>query len=231
MTNAILMASGLGTRMRPITETTPKPLVRVHNVPMIETVINCLQKVNVANIYVVVGYLSEQFKYLEQKFSNVKLIYNPDYKIANNISSIFYASDKLKMDDCFICEADLYISDASVLSPIPSSSGYYGKWVTGYSDDWVFELNECGHIKRIGKGGQDCFNMVGISFFKKKDAEIVSLAIKERYKEEHFKNYFWDEIVNENLKQLSLNIFQIKEDKIVEIDTVKELNNINNMLS
>ena len=42
MENAVLLASGMGTRMRPITETTPKPLVRVGNIPMIETVINGL---------------------------------------------------------------------------------------------------------------------------------------------------------------------------------------------
>ena len=168
MTNAVLMASGLGTRMRPITETTPKPLVKIHGMPMIETVIECLQKAKIANIFIVVGYLSEQFKYLEQKFSNVKLIFNPDYKIANNISSIYYASDKIKQDDCFICEADLYVSDLNILDPFPSYSCYYGKMVKGYSDDWVFELDNNGYIQRVGKGGRDCFNMVGFSFFKKR---------------------------------------------------------------
>ena len=37
--NAVLMAAGKGERMRPLTLKTPKPLVRVHNTPMIETVI------------------------------------------------------------------------------------------------------------------------------------------------------------------------------------------------
>ena len=39
---AILMAAGLGERMRPLTETTPKPLVKVHGKPMIETVVEGL---------------------------------------------------------------------------------------------------------------------------------------------------------------------------------------------
>ena len=47
MINAIIMASGLGTRMRPLTENKPKPLIEVNGIPKIETVINALQYRNV----------------------------------------------------------------------------------------------------------------------------------------------------------------------------------------
>ena len=52
MANAVLMASGMGTRMRPLTLTTPKPLIQVNGVPMIETVINGLEKYNIEKIFI-----------------------------------------------------------------------------------------------------------------------------------------------------------------------------------
>ena len=50
---AILMAAGLGTRMRPLTEQIPKPLVPVMGTPLIETVICALERRGIKRIYVI----------------------------------------------------------------------------------------------------------------------------------------------------------------------------------
>ena len=56
---AIIMAAGIGERMKPLTLTTPKPLVVVNGVRMIDTVIDALWKNDISEIYIVVGYLKE----------------------------------------------------------------------------------------------------------------------------------------------------------------------------
>ena len=62
---AIIMAAGKGTRMRPITNKVPKPLVKVNGKAMIEGVIEKLHEQGIQEIHIVVGYLKEQFDYLK----------------------------------------------------------------------------------------------------------------------------------------------------------------------
>ena len=105
---AVFIAAGFGSRLVPITLNTPKPLVRVNGVRMIDTLLDAVVKAGIEEIVIVRGYLGEQFDQLLYKYPNIRFIENPLYNEANNISSALLARDLLK--NAYVLEADLFLS-------------------------------------------------------------------------------------------------------------------------
>jgi CTP:phosphocholine cytidylyltransferase involved in choline phosphorylation for cell surface LPS epitopes len=220
---AVIMAAGMGTRMRPLTDEVAKPLVRVNGKVLIESVIDGLKYRGVSRIYIVTGYKREQFLYLIEKYNNLIIVNNDEYDVKNNIASIYRVCNKIAENNCFICEADILVKDKSIFDVRFEKSCYFGKRVDGYSDDWVLEQDGNGRITRVGKGGTDTFNMAGIAYLQAKDTSILSKLICMAYFGKGNEALFWDDIVDRNLDKLDLTVHEVSSDQIVEIDTIEEL--------
>lgn len=219
---AIIMAAGIGTRMRPLTLSTPKPLVEVKGVRMIDTVIQALQGNGIYHIYIVVGYLKERFRFLEEIYEGVHLIFNPFFEQCNNISSLYAAREYL--GECVIVDGDQMIYRSEIFERTFSKSCYCCKWTEQHTGEWLLDLQR-GRVLRCRRtGGRRGWQLYGISFWTKEDG--VRLRQHLEFEFEKRKNYqiYWDDIVlfcysNE----YDLGVREIWDGDIVEIDTLLEL--------
>lgn len=223
---AIIMAAGKGERMQPITLTTPKPLVKVNSVPMIENVIGTLRKNGINEIYVVVGYLKEQFSYLENKYDNLTLIENPYYDTCNNISSLYVAREYLS--DTFILDGDQIIYNKEILSPDFELSGYNGIWTDDETDEWLMSTNDDGVVTSCSRtGGKNGWQLFSVSRWSKEDGEKLKKFLEIEFEEKKNTNIYWDDVAMFCYPdEFKLGVYEMKRDDIIEVDNIDELKEI-----
>lgn len=217
---AVLLASGFGNRMLPITINTPKPLVNVNGKRIISTILDALLAIEVTEIYIVTGYLKEQFELLKKDYPSITLIENPIYDVTNNISSACAVKDCFQ--NAYAFESDLLLRNPKLLKKYRYYSCYMGVPVEETSD-WCFDV-ENGIIVDLHKGGRDCYHMYGISYWTAEDGARIARDLPEAFEHEENKQRFWDDVpcvvVRENYK---LRIEPCAFDDVDEIDSIEEL--------
>ncbi|MBR6792819.1 MAG: NTP transferase domain-containing protein [Clostridia bacterium] len=220
---AVFIAAGFGSRLVPITLNTPKPLVRVKGVRMIDTLLDAVIAAGIEEIVIVRGYLGEQFDQLLYKYPNIKFIENSLYNEANNISSALLARDLLK--NAYVLEADLFLSNPNLITKYQYTSNYLGV-PTDYTDDWCFETKNK-VITKVKVGGNDCHHMFGISYWTEEAGAKLYDDIKKVYEMPGGKERYWDQVPLEYC--LSNHTVEVREctfDDIVEIDSFADLKKI-----
>ena len=218
--NACFLAAGFGSRLAPITLNTPKPLVRVHGIRIIDTLLDACLAAGIENIYIVRGYLKEQFDLLLEKYPMIHFIDNPLYNETNNISSALLLGERLA--NTYMFEADLFLRNPKLVTKYQYCSNYLGIPVER-SDDYVINVKN-GRIVGSSLGGYNCHQIVGITYWTEEDGKVLQQHIKETFEMPGGKEKFFGGCVD--LKETYMGIRECSFDDVIEIDTFRELQEI-----
>lgn len=216
---AILLAAGMGTRLRPLTLETPKSLIKVNNKPLLERQIEFLKEKGIDEIIVVTGYLSEKFEYLEEKYG-VNIIYNDKYNIYNNIYTMYLVREYL--ENSYVIDADVYMAENFIVEK-PEKSLYFSAYKKGFNNEWKLYFNKELKVKNINVESGEGYILSGVSYWSKKDASLIIKMLEYAVEEGEFEKLYWDDIVRTNISKLDIYVKKIKCDSIFEIDNLDEL--------
>ncbi|KAA8474328.1 CTP:phosphocholine cytidylyltransferase-like protein [Arcticibacter tournemirensis] len=230
--NAIILAAGLGTRIRTYVNI-PKALIKVDNIPIVESQITALKEIGVNEICIVVGYRSESFSYLTEKFG-VKLIYNPNFESYNNIYSLYLCRNHL--ENTWILNGDVYLRNNCLKEGVFSSS-YLSSLKCNTKGEYIIVHDEKNKVidilppkdhEQINKDRQH-FIISGMSFWTKdaslKIAELLNkyIMISTTISGNNVKNWYWDQVVFHNLSQFDIYIKEVDVSDWSEVDSLTDL--------
>ena len=216
--NAIILAAGLGSRLKEITKSKHKALIEIKGIPNIERTILYLKEAGIDKIYIVTGYLSSQFEYLTYKYG-CKLIKNNKYREYNNIYSFYLASKYL---------SDSYVIDSDVVL----FSTYY-TIIRPESDEleWNPVINENGIVTDIIISSRHLPSLLGVSFWNQDDSKKI-LAELEKYNNLGIlKNsrLYWDNIPMSLLDSMEIRVRELSISEAYEMDNIMHYEFISNM--
>jgi CTP:phosphocholine cytidylyltransferase-like protein len=220
---AILMAAGMGTRLRPLTENTPKSLIEVNGMSLLERQILNLRECGINEIIVLTGYLHEKFDDIVKKYNLIKVV-NEKFDVYNNIYTMYLVRQYL--NDAFVIDADNYITRNFLPKNKRTTSIYYSACKENIVGEWILKYDENGRIfgVDIGKEGDEPkYIMSGASFWTEKDGELIAKKVEEAVDKGDFRDLYWDSIAVDNLKNMNVYIEKIESDDIFEIDSLQDL--------
>lgn len=227
---AIFLAAGFGSRLVPITLNTPKPLVRVHGERMIDSLLDALVEVGIEEIYIVRGYLAEQFDQLKYKYPMVRFFDNPLFNEENNISSALCVKDLFS--SAYVMEADLILHNKNLIQKYQYDSNFLGIPVER-SNDWCFTVKN-GIIQSQKIGGaleqeneMKLYQCVGISYWSEEDGHKIAEHLQKAYELPGGCELYWDQTIFTVFPdQYKVRVRECNAEDIVEIDTFRELKQI-----
>lgn len=224
ITNAVILAAGRGERLKPLTDTTPKPLLKVNDIPLIELAINALKIKGIHDITIVTGYKSEQFDYLKSKYE-VRLVYNKYWDKYNNIYSLYVA--KKYLNCTLIMDGDQLITNIDIIQTDIDNSGYVCYKQTTPENEWTLTLDNDNYIIDASAKNNLDYILRSMSFWMPEDtAQFKTLLTRDFVK--RYQDNYWDNVAMFICPNRfnTLKGYIINKNDLIETDTIEEFNQL-----
>lgn len=213
--NAIILAAGFGMRMVPINTEIPKGLLEVYGEPLVERIIKQLHEVGITSIYIVVGFMKEQYEYLIDEYG-VELIVNTEYAQKNNLHTLKYVEQYIS--NSYIIPCDIWCKNN------PFSEHELYSWYMVRSDikkSSMVRVNRKMELVLVNKN-ESGNTMIGISYLEGDSARTVREHISVLCQKHKYDDAFWEETLLKKGKMI-VQAKVVNPTEVIEINTYEQL--------
>ncbi len=234
---AIILAAGMGKRLKELTRNNTKCMVEVNGVTLIERMLHQLEKKHLSRIVIVIGYEGQKLiDYIATLNIQTPIVYvnNPIYDKTNNIYSLALAKDYLCKEDSLLFESDLIFEDSviDVLLSDPRDTlalvDKYESWMDGTcvklgEDDTIAEFVPGKKFKF--KEIKDYYKTVNIYKFSKHFSETHYVPFLVAYQEALGVNEYYEQVLRviTMLDNPEIKAKRLEGQRWYEIDDIQDL--------
>ena len=227
----VILAAGAGSRLKPLTDHTPKCLLKVGGKCILEMTVENLLATNNSDILIVTGYLENKIReFLGKRFPQLKIAYinNSFYASTNNILSLWLAKDAVLGDDMMMMDSDI-VFDKRIITKL-QNSGYRNclalKQHDVHDEEIKVKTDPQGRVIEISKEvnlSEAAGESIGIEIFGKEALKELYFILDRKVVTEKEVNQFYEAAFQE-LSENDLYIVDTTEYFCMEIDTEEDLN-------
>ncbi|PID59433.1 MAG: nucleotidyl transferase [Ignavibacteriae bacterium] len=230
---AVILAAGIASRLRPLTDNTPKCLLELGEDTILGRTIKNLIKNNIQDFIIVTGYLQEQIiDYVKNNFPkiNIEFIYNPKYDSTNNIYSLWLTKKSVKDSDILLLDSDI-LFDYRIIEKLLNSKHKNVLAVKSVHELGEEEikviLNDDKSISEISKVINPKLAIgesIGIEKFSKEYSSKLFSILDEMILKENKVNIFYEAAFEKSIKKGSkIYIEDVENLKCMELDTAEDI--------
>ncbi|MFA7083382.1 MAG: HAD-IIA family hydrolase [Arcobacteraceae bacterium] len=226
--NIIILAAGIGSRLRPLTHTKPKGMIRVNGIPIIEHQIKAYLNAGIpmSKISIAVGYKSKFINdFINSNYPEINIITNKDYDNTNNMYSLHLCLSKLDEDITIVsngdCVYDYEIIKEFISSNLPNSVACDKGSFTDENMKVIVENNKILHISKQIEKEKAYGNSIDLYKIDKKSIPKLKSIISEILTKDL---NLWSELALDQLFDfIDFYPFDIQQKNWMEIDNYDDL--------
>jgi choline kinase len=226
----VILAAGIGSRLKPLTDNSPKCLLRIGEKSILEMAIENIQSTTDSGIIIVTGYLENKIRdFVGNRFpqSDIRFIHNTLYAETNNIYSLWLAMDAVRGEDMLMMDSDI-VFDKRIIALL-LNSGFNSclalKRHEVHDEEIKVKADPNGRVTEIGKEvrlSETAGESIGIELFRAEAVTELYNILERKVESEGRVNIFYEAAFQE-LSENGIYTVDTTQYYCMEVDTKDDL--------